>query len=103
MSSKSRSAGSASVKDQRVATLLQRFAPQIAWLRRRLSPGEYFGVQLAAGALLFAGAAWVLGGITQDVIEGDVLAAVAEGVAWLALCYVAVTMLWQRRKRRLLN
>jgi hypothetical protein len=78
MSSKSRSAGSASVKDQRFATLLQRFAPQIAWLRRRLSPGEYFSLQLAAGALLFAGAAWVLGGITQDVIEGDVLAAVAK-------------------------
>jgi membrane protein DedA with SNARE-associated domain len=69
----------------RVAALLQRFAPQIAWLRRRLSPGEYFGLQLTVGVLLFAGAAWLFGGITQDVIAGDPLTLVDQKIAvWFA-------------------
>ena len=64
-----------------VAVLLQEFAPQIAWLRRRLSPGEYFGLQLTLGVLFFTGAAWLFGGITQDVIAGDPLTVVDQKVA----------------------
>jgi undecaprenyl-diphosphatase len=57
----------------RVAAILERFAPQIAWLRARLSPGSYFGLQLTGGVLVFAGAAWLFGGITEDVLTGDPL------------------------------
>lgn len=57
----------------RVAAALERFAPQFAWLRRRLSPQSYFGLQLTTVVLLFVGAGWLLGGVTEDVITGDPL------------------------------
>ena len=55
----------------RVPAVLDRFGPQIAWLRARLSPGSYFGLQLTVGALVFSGAAWLFGGIAEDVLTGD--------------------------------
>lgn len=57
----------------RIAALLTRFAPQLAWLKDRLSPGSYFGLELTAGVLLFLGTAWLFGGIAQDVVAGDPL------------------------------
>jgi membrane protein DedA with SNARE-associated domain/membrane-associated phospholipid phosphatase len=57
----------------RVADILERFAAQSAWLRARLSPGSYFGLQLTVGVLVFVGAAWLFGGIAEDVVTRDLL------------------------------
>jgi hypothetical protein len=54
----------------RVAATLERFAPQVAWVRRRLSPESYFGLQLTLGVLLFAGAAWMFGGVAGQRARG---------------------------------
>jgi undecaprenyl-diphosphatase len=53
--------------------LRRRFAPLLAWLRQRLSPGSYLGLALTAGVLLFVGAAWLFGGVAEDVVDGDPL------------------------------
>lgn len=69
---------------RRVAQVLARFAPQIEWLRRRLSPGQYFGLQLTFGVLIFVSAAWLFAGITRDVLAGDPLTVVDRNIAlWL--------------------
>ncbi len=57
----------------RVAAALERFAPQLVWLRRRLSPESYFGLQLTSAVLVFIGAAWLFGGVTEDVLSRDPL------------------------------
>jgi undecaprenyl-diphosphatase len=44
--------------------------PYIAWLRQRLTPGEYLGLELTIGVLLFIAAAWIFGGIADDVVDG---------------------------------
>lgn len=68
----------------RVAAMLERFAPQVAWLRRRLSPESYFGLQLTLGVVLFAGAAWMFGGIAEDVVTDDPLTVIDTIIAkWL--------------------
>lgn len=73
------------VQGPRVTALPRRFAPQLAWLRRRLTPGGYFGLQLTLGVLLFVGAAWLFGGITEDVIHGDPLTVFDQrAAAWFA-------------------
>jgi len=51
----------------------RRFAGQIEFVRARLSPREYLGLELTLGALILVGAAWLFGGITEDVISGDPL------------------------------
>ena len=43
----------------------------LARLRAALSPGGYFGLQMAAGVLAFAAGAWLFGGIAEDVVTGD--------------------------------
>ena len=45
----------------------------IAWLRRRLTPGEYLGLELTVGVFLFIAAAWLFGGIAEDIVTGDPL------------------------------
>lgn len=68
-----------------ILAFLRQFSPQIAWLQRRLTPGEYFGLKLTVGILIFIGAAWLFGGITQDVIAGDPLTIVDHRLAaWFA-------------------
>lgn len=68
----------------RVAGVLERLAPQIAWIRRRLSPETYFGLQLTLGVLLFAAAAWMFGGVAEDVVTGDPLTKIDADIAkWL--------------------
>jgi membrane-associated phospholipid phosphatase len=42
-------------------------------LRANLSPGSYFGLQMTVGLLVFAAAAWLFGGIAEDVVTGDPL------------------------------
>ena len=44
-----------------------------AQFRANLSPESYFGLQMMMGFLLFAAAAWLFGGIAEDVVTGDPL------------------------------
>lgn len=64
-----------------VARMRQRLAPQIAFVRARLSPGGYLGLELTLGATVLVAAAWVFGGVAEDVVTGDPLTLVD---AWLA-------------------
>ncbi len=57
----------------RVEAARRRFEVLIEFLRARLSPRGYLGLQLTLGALILLGAAWLFGGITEDVISGDPL------------------------------
>lgn len=43
----------------------------VAWLRARLSPGSYLGLQLTVGVVATIGAAWLFGGIAEDVVHRD--------------------------------
>ncbi len=55
------------------------------WLRRRLSPASYFGLELTLGVVVLVGAAWLFGGITEDVATGDPLTAFDRtAAAWFA-------------------
>ena len=68
----------------RVMSLRRRFAPQLAFVRDRLSPEGYMGLQLTIGLLFLVGASWVFGGIAEDVVHGDPLTVVDKHVAmWL--------------------
>ena len=57
----------------RIASLRRRFAPQIAFVRARLSPGSEFGLRLTLGVLLLIGATWLFGGVAEDVVTEDPL------------------------------
>lgn len=62
----------------------RRFAPQLAFLKARLSPNSYLGLRLTLSALLLLGAAWLFGGVTEDVIHRDPLTKVDAVIAdWL--------------------
>jgi membrane-associated phospholipid phosphatase len=65
----------------RIHALRLRFAPQIAFIHARLSPGSYLGLELTAGALVLIGASWLFGGIAEDVVSGDPLTLVDVQVA----------------------
>lgn len=65
----------------RVAALRRRFAPQLGFLRARLSPRGYLGLHLTLGLVLLVGAFWLFGGIAQDVVAGDPLTVVDKQVA----------------------
>ncbi len=57
----------------RVDGVRRRFVVQIEFVRARLSPRGYLGLKLTLGALVLLGAAWLFGGITEDVLSGDPL------------------------------
>jgi undecaprenyl-diphosphatase len=68
---------------RRVVALRRRWAPQIAFVRARLSPAGYFGLHLTVGALILIGGSWLFGGIAEDVVHGDPLTVVdADVAAW---------------------
>jgi membrane-associated phospholipid phosphatase len=70
----------------RVTAFRTRFAPQIAFLQARLSPVEFFGLDLTIGAIILIGATWMFGGIAEDVVTGDPLTVVDREIAvWLHL------------------
>lgn len=50
-----------------------RFAPQIGWLRDRLSPTGFLGLRLSLGVALMIGAVWLFGGVAEDVVHRDPL------------------------------
>lgn len=67
---------SALIESPYIAIARRRFASQIDFVRARLSPRGYLGLQLTLGALVLLGASWVFGGITEDVLSDDPLALV---------------------------
>ncbi len=70
--------------DPRVVSMRRRFAPQLAFVRDRLSPHGYMGLQLTIGVMCLAGASWLFGGIAEDVVHRDPLTVVDRQVsAWL--------------------
>jgi membrane-associated phospholipid phosphatase len=57
-----------------IRQLLQhRFHRQYSFVRSRLSPQGLYGLYLTIGAVALVGAAWVFGGISEDLITGDPL------------------------------
>ena len=68
-----------------VATLRRRYGTQLGFLARRFSPQGALGLSLTVGLAAVVGFGWLFGGITEDVIKGDELAARDSPVAaWLA-------------------
>ena len=65
----------------RAAAPRRRLARAFAFIRARLSPTGQFGLQLTLGALMLIGAAWLFGGIAEDVVHGDPLTVVDANVA----------------------
>ncbi|MEV4658859.1 bifunctional DedA family/phosphatase PAP2 family protein [Micromonospora sp. NPDC049301] len=80
----------------------RRFPAQLGWARRRLNPATPHGLPLTAALTAAALAAWIFGGLTQDVISGEGLAtldarvhafAVAHRFGWLTPVMRTVTWL----------
>ena len=69
------------LQQPRIKALRLRYAPQIMFIRARLSPRGYFGAQMTAGALMLIGSSWLFGGISEDVATGDPLTIVDLTVA----------------------
>src|SRR5659263_654027 len=65
----------------RVIALRPRFAPQIAFLRARLSPAEFVGLDLTISASSLFVASWIFGWIAEDVVTGDPLTVVDREIA----------------------
>jgi undecaprenyl-diphosphatase len=59
----------------------QRFAPQIAWLARRLSVNQAYGLGVTAGLLLTAALTWALAVLTESVLTRDPLTLLDRTVA----------------------
>jgi len=51
--------------------LAHRYPRQVAFLRRRLQPGQARGLSLTLGLAALVAAGWAFGALTQDVIAGD--------------------------------
>ena len=58
--------------------LQHRFPRAFSFVQARLSPEGLFGLHLTIGTVVFAGATWLFGGITEDLITGDPLILVDE-------------------------
>jgi membrane-associated phospholipid phosphatase len=58
--------------------LRRRFPRQFSFVQARLSPEGLFGLHLTIGIVVLVGAAWLFGGITEDLITGDPLILVDE-------------------------
>ncbi len=61
--------------------LKHRFRRELSFVQARLSPGGVFGLHLTIGAIVVAGAAWLFGGIVEDLVTGDPLVFVDEFVS----------------------
>lgn len=86
----------------RVAALRRRFAPQLTFVRARLSPNGYLGLRLSLGAGILVAAGWLFGGIAEDVVTGDPITVLdlhvaqwlhAHGAPWLTQGMQAISML----------
>lgn len=56
-----------------ISALIRRLAPQIAFVRARLSPENELGLRLTLSVLLLIGATWLFAGVAEDVVTGDPL------------------------------
>lgn len=54
-----------------VARLRRRYATQLRWMQRRLTPGQYLGLHLTLGLLAATGSLWLFGGLVEDLLTGD--------------------------------
>jgi len=63
-----------------VARLISRYERQLAWLLRRVAPGQYLGLHLTVGLLAAAGCLWLFGGVTEDLLNNDPLVRFDETV-----------------------
>jgi undecaprenyl-diphosphatase len=90
------------LRQPRMQSLLQRFAPHLAFIEARLSPQGVLGLHLTLGATVLIGAGWLFGGIAEDVVTGDPLTIVdvqiaqwlhAHGTPALTQCMLIVTHL----------
>jgi membrane protein DedA with SNARE-associated domain/membrane-associated phospholipid phosphatase len=67
-----------------LARLLARYARQLRWLYRRLTPGQYLGLHLTLGLLSTVGCMWLFGRLAEAVLTNDPLvrfdAAVADAL-----------------------
>jgi undecaprenyl-diphosphatase len=64
--------------------LQHRFGREISFVRARLSPGDLYGLYFTIGIVVLAGAVWVFGGISEDLITGDPLVLVDAIISeWL--------------------
>ena len=63
----------------RIKRFLQhRFRREFSFVQARLSPKGLFGLHLTIGTVVFVGAAWLFGGIAEDLITDDPLILVDE-------------------------
>lgn len=59
-------------------------AAWLQFLRNRLTPGHYLGLQLTCGALVLIGASWLFGSIADEVLEGEEFVALDHLISrWL--------------------
>ena len=58
--------------------LQHRFRRAFSFVQARLSPEGLFGLHLTIGTVVLVGAAWLFGGISEDLITGDPLILVDE-------------------------
>jgi membrane-associated phospholipid phosphatase len=64
--------------------LQHRFRRELSFVQARLSPEGLFGLHLTIGTVVLVGAAWLFGGIVEDLITGDPLVLVDELISeWL--------------------
>jgi membrane-associated phospholipid phosphatase len=64
-----------------VTRLRSRYDRQLLWIRRRLTPGEYLGLNLTLGLLAAAGCLWLFGRLAEDIVSNDPLVSFDQTVA----------------------
>jgi undecaprenyl-diphosphatase len=64
-----------------VARLRSRYARQLRWLLRRLTPGEYLGLHLTLGLLVAAGGLWLFGELAENLTSNNPLVRFDETTA----------------------
>lgn len=68
----------------RISALRKRLAPQLEFLKNRLTPGGYLGLHLTLGGLAIILTCWWFGGIAEDLLENDSLVQIDQEVSvWL--------------------
>jgi len=67
-----------------VSALRKRCAPQLVFLKNRLTPRSYLGLHLTIGSLVIILSCWWFGGIAEDLIEKDSLIQIDQQLShWL--------------------
>ena len=61
--------------------LQQRFRRPVAFLIARISPEGVYGLHFTARIVVLAGATWLYGAISEDLITGDPLVAVDKVIS----------------------